>query len=163
MFGRSVALVPQWKWLMAALAVIGVLVIAPAAQAAPLEEVFGGEVECEALPLNGNIIACGGPTVTWDGETKIDVNVFLPPEADGPGPYPTIGDFHGWGGAKQGLETVPLGVKGAVSEEKDSRIQAWAEHGYAVFSMSDRGWGNSCSQEDSEVGENRNANRATTT
>ena len=57
--------------------------------------------------------------------------MILPPApASGPdGPYPLIGDFHGWGGSKIGIE---------------AQTQGWAENGYAVFSMSDRGWGNSC-------------------
>ncbi|HET9154495.1 MAG TPA: CocE/NonD family hydrolase, partial [Solirubrobacterales bacterium] len=49
-------------------------------------------------------------------------------------PYPVIGLFHGWGGEKIGLE--------------DPRVQQWAEAGYVVFSMSDRGWGNSCGSSD---------------
>jgi predicted acyl esterase len=150
MHGRSVALVPQWKWLMAALAVIGALVVAPAAQAAPPTEVLGG-VPC--VPVVGGITKCGGPTETFDG-TKIDVNVFLPPESLGEGPFPTIGDFHGWGGAKQGLNTVVIGPPNPetppISEQKDARIQKWAEEGFAVFSMSDRGWGLSCGAGDEE-------------
>lgn len=148
MFGRSVALVPQWKWLVAALAVIGALVVAPAAQAEPPEEIFGGDVECEVLPLNGGITECNGRTLSWDG-TKIDVNVFLPPESFGEGPFPTIGDFHGWGGSKQGLQTFePSPGTGLTFEQEDPRIQHWAEEGYAVFSMSDRGWGLSCGKFD---------------
>ena len=142
MVGRSVALVPQWKWLVAALAVIGALVIAPAAQAAPPGKVLGEEVTCGTLPLNGNITGCSGIAHTFDG-TKIDVNVFLPPEAQGSGPFPLIGDYHGWGGSKQGLTTVEP-IKGLTFQQADSRIQHWAESGYAVFSMSDRGWGLSC-------------------
>jgi predicted acyl esterase len=62
--------------------------------------------------------------------------VVLPPQpsAGEDGPYPLIGLFHGWGGSKIGLE--------------DARVQQWAERGYAVFSMSDRGWGNSCGSSD---------------
>lgn len=72
---------------------------------------------------------CSGTTTTWDG-TKIDVDVLLPPlPAGADGPYPLIGDFHGWGGERIGL---------------DPQTQRWAEDGYAVFSMSDRGWGESC-------------------
>jgi fermentation-respiration switch protein FrsA (DUF1100 family) len=69
--------------------------------------------------------------------TKVDVNVILPPEpASGPdGPYPLIGDFHGWGGSKIGV---------------NAQTQGWAQNGYAVFSMSDRGWGNSCGGSDPE-------------
>jgi fermentation-respiration switch protein FrsA (DUF1100 family) len=80
---------------------------------------------------------CDGPTTTWDGVTKIDVNVTLPPApTSGPdGPYPLIGNFHGWGGSKI---------------ELNEQTQKWAESGYAVFSMSDRGWGNSCGGADPE-------------
>jgi predicted acyl esterase len=137
-----------YRGLLAALAVVLSLVIAPLAHAAPPEEVFGGEVHCEVLAANGDITACSGPTKTWDG-TKIDVNVFLPPESLGGGPFPLIGDFHGWGAAKQGLNTKALkapeaGKATPLSEQADPRIQKWAEEGYAVFSMSDRGWGLSC-------------------
>jgi len=148
MFGRSVAPVSHSKWLVAALAVIGALLVAPAAQAAYPANVFEGEVTCTAQPLNGNIRACSGPTKTFDG-TKIDVNVFLPPAAGGNGPYPLVGDFHGWGGSKQGLATVEP-VKGLTFQQKDDRIQHWAEEGYAVFSMSDRGWGLSCGVADED-------------
>ena len=67
-------------------------------------------------------------------KTKIDVNVTLPPEpASGPdGPYPLIGEFHGWGGEKLAL----------------SATEGFAKRGYAVFTMSDRGWGQSCGNAD---------------
>jgi len=145
MFGRSVALVSHSKWLVAALAVIGALLVAPAAQAVTPEKVFGNEVGCETLPANGSIRYCHGFVFNnWQEKTKIDVNVFLPPESDGVGPFPTIGDFHGWGGAKLGL--VKEG--GGFTQGEDSRIQGWAKQGYAVFSMSDRGWGLSCGTPD---------------
>jgi fermentation-respiration switch protein FrsA (DUF1100 family) len=147
----SVALLPAAKWLVAVLAVFVALVAAQSAQAVTPERVFGGEVECEALPLNGNIRECNGATLTWDG-TKIDVNAFLPPEADGGGPYPLIGDYHGWSGAKQGLTTVEPD-EGAPFQQEDSRVQHWAESGYAVFSMSDRGWGLSCGADDPGKGQ----------
>jgi predicted acyl esterase len=112
-----------------------VLALVPSAQAA-VSSVYDGDVACAAQPANGNVRLCGGETVTWDGQTKIDVNVVLPPEpASGDdGPYPLIGVFHGWGGSKVGLA--------------DARVQEWAARGYAVFSMSDRGWGKSCGKED---------------
>lgn len=144
---RSVSPTLPVRGLVAALVVAAALIVAPSAQAA-FTSVYGGEVTCSAQPANGEIRACSGTTHTWDG-TKIDVNVFLPPEAAGgtEGPYPLIGDFHGWGGAKQGLTTVnPF-------QQEDPRIQRWAEEGYAVFSMSDRGWGNSCGNFDSEKGQ----------
>jgi predicted acyl esterase len=115
--------------------VLAVLTLAPAARAA-FPDLYGGDVSCAAQPANGNVRLCGGETTTWDGATRIDVNVVLPPEppSGGDGPYPTIGYFHGWGGSKLGLG--------------DPQVQAWAEAGYAVFSMSDRGWGKSCGKED---------------
>ncbi|HTT94993.1 MAG TPA: CocE/NonD family hydrolase [Solirubrobacterales bacterium] len=136
-----------YRGLFAALVAVAALVIAPVAQAAPPTEVFGGEVECNVMPLNGDITACSGKALTWDGTTKIDVNVFLPPESVGEGPFPMIGDFHGWGGSKQGLTTIEPSPK-LTFQQKDPRIQHWAESGYAVFSMSDRGWGKSCGKYD---------------
>jgi fermentation-respiration switch protein FrsA (DUF1100 family) len=116
------------------MALAATLVAAPAASA-DFPTVYGGAITCAAQPANGEVRLCGGPTTTWDGVTKIDVNVILPPApASGPdGPYPLIGDFHGWGGSKIGV---------------NEQTQGWAENGYAVFSMSDRGWGNSCGSTD---------------
>jgi predicted acyl esterase len=122
-----------WGWI--ALAVLaGTAVPAPAAQASH-PSLYGGDVACVAQAAEEGVRLCGGPTTTWDGQTKIDVNVILPPEpASGPdGPYPVIGDFHGWGGEKIGLEP---------------QTEGWARNGYAVFSMSDRGWGDSCGGQD---------------
>jgi predicted acyl esterase len=136
------------RGLLAAFAVLAALVVAPSAQAAFPSDLYGGAAPCSTLTSNGNIRLCTGVTTTWDHETKINVNVFLPPATGGTeGPYPTIGDFHGWGSAKQGLNEVPAATKttpGGFIEGKDPRIQHWAEEGYAVFSMSDRGWGYSC-------------------
>jgi predicted acyl esterase len=110
--------------------IFGALALAPGAQAATTS-VFNGDVPCTTQPSGTRL--CSGPTHSFDG-TKIDVNVFLPPApAKGPdGPYPTIGYFHGWGGSKI----------------SDDRTANWAQRGYAVFSMSDRGWGNSCGGQD---------------
>jgi predicted acyl esterase len=115
----------------AAAAAVLVLALAPPAQAA-FPSLYGGDVSCAAQPANGNVRLCGGETTTWDGKTKIDLNVILPPtpSSGADGPYPLIGVFHGWGGHKIGLE--------------EEGVQRWAERGYAVFSMSDRGWGDSC-------------------
>jgi fermentation-respiration switch protein FrsA (DUF1100 family) len=120
---------------VAAATLLVVLVLVPAAQAA-FPSLYGGDVGCAAQPGAGNVRLCGGETTTWDGKTQIDVNVVLPPApgSGGDGPYPLIGVFHGWGGSKIGLE--------------DARVRDWAERGYAVFSMSDRGWGDSCGGQD---------------
>jgi X-Pro dipeptidyl-peptidase-like protein len=110
--------------------VLGALALAPTAHAATTS-VFGGGVSCTTQ--SSGIRLCSGPTHSFDG-TKIDVNVFLPPApaSGSDGPYPTIGYFHGWGGSKI----------------SDDRTAGWAQHGYAVFSMSDRGWGSSCGGQD---------------
>jgi predicted acyl esterase len=148
-----------YRGLLAALAVVLSLVIASSAQAAIPSVFVEGSESVACAPTTGGIRACEGTTHSWDG-TKIDVNVFLPPEGGTEGPYPLIGDFHGWGGAKQGLATQPAPTGEVEPEpefylvqEKDSRIQHWAEEGYAVFSMTDRGWGNSCGKWDEDLGE----------
>lgn len=67
-------------------------------------------------------------TETWDG-TPIDVNVALPdPGTFGAGPYPLVMFFHGWGQAK-----VPF-----------SQLSHYTDEGYAAFTMSDRGFYESC-------------------
>jgi predicted acyl esterase len=112
------------------------LIAAPSAQAtAPISSVFGGDLTCTVQPSQGNVRLCSGPTTTFDGVTKIDANVILPPvPASGPdGPYPAIGIYHGWGGSKIGITT---------------QTQDWATRGYVVFSQTDRGWGNSCGATD---------------
>ena len=116
---------------LSAIAVAAAALACAAPASADFSTVYGGDLSCAAQPASGEVRLCDGPTTTWDGQTKVDVNVILPPEpTSGPdGPYPLIGDFHGWGGSKIGLE---------------GQTQGWAEGGYAVFSMSDRGWGNSC-------------------
>ena len=125
------------RWVLGAVAaalLIG-LALSPSARA-DFPTLYGGDVSCAEQAANGDVRLCGGETLTWDGKTQIDVNVVLPPEPStgDDGPYPTIGYFHGWGGSKIGLG--------------DAQVQKWAQAGYAVFSMSDRGWGKSCGKED---------------
>jgi uncharacterized repeat protein (TIGR01451 family) len=111
-------------------AVFAVLAIPSAAQAAipNIPNGDGGNISC-TVQTGGNAGErwCSGIFTTFDG-APIDINVGFPPApASGPdGNFPIIGEFHGWGGAK-------LGVNGE-----------WVDNGYAFFSMSDRGWGNSC-------------------
>ena len=88
-----------------------------------------------ATPINCTVQAngqrhCGTGTAqitSWDG-VPIDVAVAFP--AGGDGPFPVVGIFHGWGGTK-------LSLTGA-------DVQRALGRGYAVFTMTDRGWGNSC-------------------
>jgi predicted acyl esterase len=115
--------------LMAAAIVFGAM-WAPTAQAAPPASVFGGRVPCTVQ--GGGVSFCSdAPRSTvpaWDG-VPIDVDVGLPSESRfGPGPYPLIMMFHGYGGDKLGL----------------SAMRGWLERGYATFSMTDRGFHESC-------------------
>jgi len=129
--------IERLRWMLSAVAaaVLAALVVVPAARA-DFPSLYGGDLSCSAQAASGNVRLCGGETATWDGKTQIDVNVVLPPapSAGADGPYPLIGVFHGWGGSKIGLG--------------DPRVQDWAESGYAVFSISDRGWGESCGATD---------------
>ncbi|MDX6583508.1 MAG: type transport system ATP-binding protein [Solirubrobacterales bacterium] len=121
------------RGLAAAIALAGALALAPAAQAAipSIPDGANGQIACadQAAP-NAGERHCSGIFTTFDG-APIDVNVGFPPApASGPdGNFPIVGVFHGWGGSKLGL---------------DDDLQEWLDAGYAVFSMSDRGWGNSC-------------------
>jgi hypothetical protein len=110
--------------------VLGALV-APSSAAAAIPSIpngAGGDITC-TVQTGGNAGErwCSGIFTTFDG-APIDINVGFPPAPpSGPdGNFPIIGEFHGWGGSK-------LGVNGE-----------WVDNGYAYFSMSDRGWGNSC-------------------
>jgi predicted acyl esterase len=129
--------VERVRWVLGGIAavVMAALTLAPGAHA-DFPALYDGDVPCTTQAASGNVRLCGGETVTWDGATQIDVNVVLPPKPGlgDDGPYPLIGLFHGWGGKKIGLE--------------DARVRDWAERGYAVFSMSDRGWGESCGGQD---------------
>jgi predicted acyl esterase len=70
---------------------------------------------------------------TWDG-VPIDADVTLP--ETGNGPWPTIAMLHGWGSKKTEFEDNGLS-------------HYYAQHGYAVLTYSDRGWGRSCGSEES--------------
>lgn len=134
--------------LIAATAVVSVLVLAGAAQASPTS-VFHGAVQCQTLPdgfrFCGSLIVNGHPTpvrtlaTSWDG-TAIDVNFALPEASrQHHGPYPLVMLFHGYGGSKLGLGTGGGGIGAAISS-----MTPWLNAGYATFSMSDRGFGESC-------------------
>jgi cephalosporin-C deacetylase-like acetyl esterase len=115
--------------------VAGVLFCTPAAYAT-IASVLGGAAPCSVQSgAEAGERFCSGIFTTFDG-APIDLNVGFPPApASGPdGHFPIIGVFHGWGGSKIGLT--------------DPAMQEWLDAGYAVFSMSDRGWGNSCGATD---------------
>jgi hypothetical protein len=103
------------------------LAIAPAAHAT-IATAFGNQLTCTAGA--DGVRSCAGIVTPAGsrGGAPIDVNLFIPPApASGPdGNFPIIGEFHGWGGSKLG------------------RSNRFLNQGYAYFSISDRGWGNSC-------------------
>ena len=113
---------------------IAALVLAAPASAAP-SAVFGGKVPCSSETRKADgVIECIGvgatPPTSFDG-APIDVNVWFPAEGDGP--FPLVGMYHGWGGSKLGYSNT---------------IKSYVQGGYAVFTMSDRGWGQSCGGQD---------------
>src|SRR5688572_14539611 len=96
-----------------------------------------GDIACTVQGAGPNVGErhCSGEFLTFDG-TPIDITVAFPP-APGSGPdgdFPVVGQFHGWGGSKT------LATAGGA--------QQWLDAGYAFFSMSDRGWGQSCGAPD---------------
>jgi predicted acyl esterase len=119
--------------LTALLVGISALALAPAARA-DITSVFGDDVGCTTQ--GDGVRFCGSTsprstTPTFDG-VPIDVNVAFPPAPEsGPdGPYPLIMVFHGYGQDKQ---------VGNLSS-----MQHWLDQGYATFSMTERGFGESC-------------------
>jgi len=113
-------------------------VVGAAPASAAVDSVFGGAVDCSVE--GEGVRFCGGPATTvnaFDG-VPIDVNVALPPApaSGSDGGYPLIMMFHGWGGSEYELDSM----------------RRFLDRGYAVFSMSDRGWGDSCGGQTSKTG-----------
>jgi predicted acyl esterase len=128
-------------------AVAAALAFAPAAHAAePITTVFDGAttgaLQCsDPGGENAGERWCGTGSGTAPGQTNtvasfdgapIDVAVALPPApATGPdGAFPVVGVYHGYGGSKV--------------RQSDPAVQRWVDQGYAVFSMTDRGFWGSC-------------------
>ncbi len=108
--------------------------VAPSAANATISTVFGtvtcttqGAGASEGQRWCGN--TAGTTVPSWDG-TPIDVSVAFPPATGEDNNYPVIGIYHGWGSTK----ILP----------SSAQAQRWLKLGYAVFSQTDRGWGNSC-------------------
>ena len=112
------------RMLISAALAAGLLVPTPA-QAA-IDNVMGGTVACAVQASGQRFCGTAAATVpSFDG-APIDVSVAFPPApASGPD-----GLYHGWGGSK-------LALNGADAQRALTR-------GYAVFTMTDRGWGRSC-------------------
>ncbi len=122
-----------WRTLALA-AVLAAALLAPAAADATIGSVFG-TVTCTTQGAGatagqrwcGN--SAGATVASFDG-TPIDVSVAFPAESGPDNNYPVVGIYHGWGGSK----ITP----------SSSTAQRWLTQGYAVFSITDRGWGASC-------------------
>ena len=115
-----------------ALAVTAAALVAPQAASAAIDDVFGDDVACTVQGDGARFCGSDSPrstTPTFDG-VPLDVNVAFPPvPASGPdGDYPLVMLFHGYGGGKIGLDTM----------------QRFLDAGYATFSMTDRGFRESC-------------------
>ncbi len=137
------------------IATAAALIFAPTASAIPesIPSVMGGDLQCATVTAEGNVSGslgqrwCGTvpgsitstvsqplPTdrstvTTFDG-VPLDVNVAFPPD---PSPaadtdWPVVGMYHGYGGTKMSFSTM----------------QRWLQKGYAVFSLTNRGSGQSC-------------------
>jgi hypothetical protein len=120
--------------LLSAFVVVGALLAPAAAQAAPPVSVFNDNVPpvpCTVQP-NGTTFCTDTPRSTVDSPVDgvpIDVNFALPDESKfGSGPYPLMMLFHGYAGVKAG----------------QGQMRPWLERGYATFSMTNRGFRDSC-------------------
>ena len=108
------------------LAATALLAAAAPASAAPLG------LTCAAQQ---GVEFCQGQVPSWDG-TPLDVNVTLPSAA--PAQAPLIILSHGWGGSKYPL-TDPEDAGGVSNSSLP-----WARRGYAVLSITARGFSGSC-------------------
>jgi predicted acyl esterase len=118
--------------LMVAAVASALALVLPGAANAAIPSVFDGAVNCTVQGDGDRVCGSDSPrsTVeTFDG-VPIDVNVAFPPEpASGPdGGFPLIMIFHGYGGSKIGF----------------GGMEEWLDQGYATFSMTDRGFHESC-------------------
>jgi hypothetical protein len=114
--------------------VFGSLLAASSAQAA-IPSALG--ITCTTA--SDNVRECGSTaprstSASWDS-TPIDVNIAFPPDpGSGDGNYPLIIVGHGYGGSK-----IDFGAASSTSG-----MRRFTSRGYAVFSMTDRGFHQSC-------------------
>ncbi len=106
---------------------------ATAARATGEPKPFGHGCKAEEGVRFCPTVALSERVPSWDG-VPIDADVTLP--ATGNGPWPTIAMLHGWGSKKTEFED-------------DGLSHYYAQHGYAVLTYSERGWGRSCGSEES--------------
>src|ERR1700759_3280691 len=117
--------------LAAAMALLALAI--PATAGATINSVFGTVTCTEQTGANAGQRWCGntaGTTVSSFDGTPIDISVGFPAATGEDKNYPVVGLYHGWGGSK----ITP----------SSATAQRWLKLGYAVFSITDRGWGSSC-------------------
>ncbi len=123
----------RFKLLVFAGVLLGLMMV-PAAANATITQIFGS-INCATQTSASTLgqrwcgTSAGTTTPSFDG-TPIDVAMAFPAESGSDNNYPVIGIYHGWGGSK----VTP----------SSSSVQRWVAQGYAVFSITDRGWGASC-------------------
>ncbi len=113
--------------------IAGSLLVAPVAHAA-IPSALG--ITCTVA--TDDVRECGNSAprstaASWDG-TPIDVNIAFPPASGTDGDYPLIIVGHGYGGSKIGFG----------APDSTDGLRHFTSQGYAVFSMTDRGFHESC-------------------
>jgi dienelactone hydrolase len=117
------------------LAASGAQAAIPSALGVTCSVAADGVRECGTGSSSGDTVRSTSPT--WDG-TPIDVNIAFPPVPSGTdGNYPLIIYGHGYGGEK-----LDFGASGSTDG-----MRQFTSRGYAVFSMTDRGFHQSCGKD----------------
>jgi hypothetical protein len=129
------------KLAVLSVAILGL--VAPAAASATITSVFGtvacttqGAGASEGQRWCGSTSSTSTTVPSWDG-TPIDVSVAFPSATGSDNDYPVVGIYPGWGSTK----ILP----------SSAAAQRWLKQGYAVFSISQRGWGYSCGSSDDKT------------
>jgi hypothetical protein len=125
--------------LAVAVAACFVLLVPATAFAAPPAP-FGHACNAQNAVLFCPTTGLDNRVATWDG-VPIDVDVTLPETGDGP--FPTIVMVHGLGQSKTAFESNSPDGDGAPQRYHYNNTY-FAQHGYAVVNLTERGYGNSC-------------------
>jgi hypothetical protein len=111
-----------------------IALLIPASANATISSVFDGALSC-TTDGTSNFRYCGTTPGTmipsWDG-TPIDVSVSFPVATGGDNNYSLVGVFPGWAGSKQ------------LPSNSNTNVTRWLARGYAVISVTNRGWQASC-------------------
>jgi pimeloyl-ACP methyl ester carboxylesterase len=132
-----------------ALALAIALLVVPASAAASPDAPFGHACTVRDDGLRFCPTASDDQRVpSFDG-TPIDVDVTLPPAGTEPAPFPTIVMMHGFPGTKEGFESAT--PEGTSAHTYLYNNAFYANQGYAVITLSSRGFGRSCGVPDSRT------------